>query len=291
MSKLKAGIDIGGTQIKGVLMNEGVITLKEIRDTRDGSDWQSEVKRMWDKLSSMQSTVINHLGLSAPGIASPDHRSISFLPNRLEGLEGFIWSDYLGVETLVLNDAQAALLAEVDRGAGVGYRHVCLITLGTGVGGGLLIEGKLHDGFMQRGGHVGHICVDVHGDRPSIAGMPGSLEDAIGEASLDARSLGHFQKTISLVDSYKKGEIWASHIWLESVRKLALAIVSMINSVSPEVVILGGGIAKSGSSLLTPLRAFLDVYEWRPRDIATPIVIAEFGEFAGAIGAALYERF
>lgn len=290
-STLSIGIDIGGTRIKGVLI-EGKEVLKRLqRETRDGEDgWQKTVAEVYRELSEQAEKPVAGVGLSAPGIAAEGNRAIAYMPVRLQGLEQFDWSGFLGAEVYVLNDAHAALWAESQWGTGKDRSNLVMITLGTGVGGGLLLNGQLHQGFLQRAGHLGHISVDAASHTPSITGITGSLEDAIGEASLSRRSIGRFTTTFDLVKAYEAGDTWATYVWLDSVRKLALGIVSFCNAFSPELVILAGGITKAGDQLLQPLTAFMDLYEWRPGGQATPVVLAQYEDYAGAIGAALYAR-
>lgn len=283
------GIDIGGTYVKGVLIEDGQITGRLKLATRDGQeDWQETIAEMHRQLAERAQTPVDNVGLSAPGIAATDHRSIAYMPVRLQGLESFDWSDFLNTNVYVLNDAHAALWAEAQWGAGKGRANLVMITLGTGVGGGLLLNGQLHQGFLQRAGHLGHISVDASSITPSITGITGSLEDAIGEASLAQRSLQRFTSTFELVQAHRSGDPWATYLWLDSVRKLALGIASFCNAFSPDLVILAGGLTKAGADLLEPLSAFLDLYEWRPGGQATPVRLAQFEDYAGAIGAALY---
>lgn len=283
------GIDIGGTYVKGILIANGAVVHQLKSETQDGrEDWQQAISAMYRSLCGEAGAPVQRVGLSAPGIAAAGNRSIAYMPVRLQGLEGFDWSDYLGVDVLVLNDAHAALWAEAQWGSGKGFRNLVMITLGTGVGGGLLLNGQLYQGFLQRAGHLGHISVDASSITPSITGITGSLEDAIGEASLAGRSLGRFASTLELVNAHRAGDHWATYIWLDSVRKLALGVASFCNAFSPDRVILAGGITKAGEALLGPLSSFLDIYEWRPGGQATPVVLAEFQDYAGAIGAALY---
>ncbi|PHN07843.1 ROK family protein [Flavilitoribacter nigricans] len=290
MKQIRMGIDIGGTYVKGVLIEADEITCRLKMETRDGrEDWQRAIADMHRELTKKASGPVEAIGLSAPGIASADNRSIAYMPVRLQGLEGFNWSDYLAVEVHVLNDAHAALWAEARLGTGKGKSNLVMITLGTGVGGGLLLNGQLYQGFMQRAGHLGHISVDAASITPSITGITGSLEDAIGEAGLAARSLQRFTSTFDLVQAHRAGDSWATYLWLDSVRKLALAIASFCNAFSPDLVILAGGITKAGEDLLQPLATFLDLYEWRPGGRSTPVKLAEFQDYAGAIGAALYD--
>lgn len=289
MKQTRMGIDIGGTYIKGVLIQDDEIRSQLKMETRDGRDgWQETIGEMFRELNNVAETSVEKVGLSAPGIVSADNRSIAYMPVRLQGLEGFNWSDFLGADVYVLNDAHAALWAEAQWGAGKGKPNLVMITLGTGVGGGLLLNGQLYQGFLQRAGHLGHVSVDASSITPSITGITGSLEDAIGEANLGARSLQRFTSTFDLVQAHRAGDSWATFLWLDSVRKLALAIASFCNAFSPDLVILAGGITKAGEDLLGPLASFLDLYEWRPGGKATPVELARFEDFAGAIGAALY---
>lgn len=289
MNKTAIGIDIGGTYVKGVLIRGTEIISRSRLETRAGDqDWPENIARMYRELSENAAESVASVGLSAPGIAGRDNRSIAYMPGRLQQLEGFDWSDYLGTGVRVLNDAHAALWAEAQWGSGQGRSNLIMITLGTGVGGGLLLNGQLHQGFLQRAGHVGHVSVDAASTIAGITGTTGSLENAIGEASLKQRSLGRFSSSLELVKAYRNGDSWATYLWLDSVRKLALGIVSFCNTFSPEQVILAGGITKAGEDLLDPLASFLDLYEWRPDGQATPVVLAKFEDYAGAIGAALY---
>lgn len=259
--------------------------------TRDGEEaWQETVAEVYQELKQMAGEEIDGVGISAPGIADTHNRAIAYMPVRLQGLEHFIWSDFLGCSVFVLNDAHAALWAESQWGAGKGIANQLMLTLGTGIGGGLLVEGKLLQGFLQRAGHLGHICLDADSDIPSITGITGSLEEAVGEAGLARRSLGRFTSTYDLVQAHLLGDTWATYVWLDSVRKLALGIASFCNAFSPELVVLAGGITKAGNALTDTLSDFMDLYEWRPGGKATPIRIAHFQDYAGAIGAALFAR-
>ena len=291
MNDIRIGIDIGGTNIKGVVIEDEKIVARLKRETKDGTEnWHEEVRILFNDLNSNLDTPAAGVGLSAPGIAALGNKSIAFMPGRLQGLENYRWSELLGRNVFVLNDAHAALWAEAKLGIGMGIENMMMVTLGTGVGGGLLINGQLIQGFLQRAGHLGHISLDSTVEAPDITGITGSLEDAIGEATLQQRSVGRYKSTYDLVKDYQQGDIWATYVWLTSVRKLALGITSLCNTISPELVILAGGITKAGDQLLNPLMSFLDIYEWRPGGQSTPIKVATYQDYAGAIGAALYTR-
>jgi glucokinase len=198
-----------------------------------------------------------------------------------------VWSDYLGTThpVPVLNDAQAALLGEVWLGAARGLDNVILLTLGTGVGGAAMVDGHLLRGHIGRAGHLGHICLDLDGAK-DITNLPGSLEDLIGNWTVQQRSRGRFATTHELVAAYKSGDAFATKVWLRSIRALGCAIGSFVNVLDPEAVVIGGGIARSGRSLLGPLQRVLDEVEWRPGGARVKLLTAKLGEFAGAYGAA-----
>jgi glucokinase len=288
------GIDLGGTWIKGVLMNiyTGEI-VKQLYHPTNGENnqgdahWKQAVSDTVGELREQASEPIKAIGLSAPGLPNSTNQYIAFMPGRLSGLEGFHWDHFLNTPVHVVNDAHAALMAETRFGVAKGHPNVVMLTLGTGVGGGILINGKLYQGNFQKAGHIGHMTVDAEADR-DITGSPGSLEDAIGNATVERRSLGRFTSTYQLLEAYKKGDYFAQWVWLSSVRKLAIGINSVINLFSPDLVVLGGGITQAEDDLLLPLAEFMSLYEWRPGGRATPIKIAHFGDMAGAIGAASF---
>jgi len=290
--KATIGIDLGGTNIKGILLGEtGEILLEHYIATNDDPDgkWRGNVLEMVRYLKNANNNQVDAIGLSCPGLANEENTCITHLPNRLAGLEHFIWEDYLGAKAFVINDAHAAIMAESKLGVLKGYKNAVLLTLGTGVGGGILIDGNLYQGLNQMAGHFGHTTIDAYDNEPSILGMPGSLEHALGNYSVRRRSGGRFKSTHEIINAYLENDPFATWLWLDSVRKLAIAIASLANSLSPEVVVLAGGITKAGDALFKPLQAFLDVYEFRPYgNEKTLVKQAKFRDLSGAIGAAVF---
>ncbi|WP_405511968.1 ROK family protein [Spirosoma sp. KNUC1025] len=273
-SHLAIGIDLGGTRIKGVLLDlsTGKILQKNITPTDDGenSNWKVVVAQTVQHLKAMTTEPIRGIGLAAPGLPTVDNTAIACMPGRLQGLEGLRWADYLGEPVRVLNDAHAALMAEARLGAAKTATNVAMLTLGTGVGGGLLINGQLYQGFFQMAGHLGHISVDADNENTDVTQMPGSLEDAIGNVTVSRRSYGRYQTTYELVDGYRKGEPIATLVWLKSIHRLAVALASIANAFSPELIILGGGITQANDALFDPLQTYIDLFEWRPAEKKQP---------------------
>ena len=277
------GFDLGGTFLKGVAVDRtGKILVK--RRAQIGQRSLPDAIRTMAADGISQSLYEKHCGVAAPGIASPDGRSIWWMQGRREDVQGVEWTNQLHhwQPIVVINDAHAALLGEVWQGAGRGCRNVLMLTLGTGVGGAAMVDGQLLRGHLGRAGHLGHISLDLHGT-PDIVSMPGSLEDAIGDCTIERRSGGRFQTTAQLLAA---NDADAQKVWSDSIRALACGLASLINVLDPEVVIVGGGMIAAGDKLFVPLRGEMDKVEWRPHGRAVKIAAAAAGEYAGALGAA-----
>ncbi len=284
------GLDLGGTNIKALAVTAGGrVAAQTVVPTGDTGQrgWHQNVRRAKDELERVVKQEPTWIGLAAPGLAAADQASIAFMPGRLPGLEGLVWKKFLKVThpLPVLNDAHAALLGEVWRGAARGSQNAILLTLGTGVGGAALVDGHLLRGQIGRAGHFGHTSLDPAGP-PDIARTPGSLEDAIGDCTVSPRTNGRFSSTKRLVAASIAGDSDARQVWLKSVQALAAGIASLINVLDPEVVVIGGGIAQAGGSLFRPLKEYLSDFEWRPGGQKARVVPAKLGDRAGAFGAA-----
>jgi glucokinase len=289
------GLDLGGTEIKAVAFSKstGEALARESIATRDGESpdgspsWLKGARELLTRFESQLENDPDGIGVAAPGLVNPEGTAIAFMPGRLKGIENLHWGNALGRqdEVPVLNDAHAALLGEIWQGSAKDLRDVVLITLGTGVGGAIVSDGRLLKGHIGRAGHIGHTTIDFEG-APDICNTPGSIEDAIGEASLVSRSGGHFYTTEDLVGAFVGGVPRAGDIWQRSLRALAATIVSTINMVDPEAIIIGGGIAEAGKHLFPALETLLEKREWRPAGARVRILPAELGPWAGAYGAA-----
>ncbi len=283
MINASLGIDIGGTRIKAALVSTtGEVLQRRLEPSAD--DPQRLVAIVRELATEFAPSV---LGVSAPGLAAPDNRTIAWMRGRMEAVEGLDWRHALERDVWVLNDAHAATVSEAWIGAAAGAQHALLLTLGTGVGGGVIVHGQLLQGAIGRAGHLGHITLNESGPA-DIVGTPGSLEDAIGNHNIHQRTGGRFRSTADLLDAVSRGDEVATAAWRLSIESLAVGLASLLNVFDPELVVIGGGIAECGAALFDPLRAELDRLEWRPTGRATPLVPAALGEFAGAIGAARF---
>ena len=283
------GIDVGGTNIKAVAIDHDGNVLAE----RRGATVDDRARLVWavhgliGELGATSSAVEAPVGLASPGLAAADNRSIRWMRGRLNCVEGLDWSAELDRPVDVLNDAHAATFAEAWCGAAAGRQHVVMLTLGTGVGGGVIADGHLLQGALGRAGHLGHITLDLDGP-PDIVQTPGSLESFLGDHSIQKRSDGRFRSTDAMFAAAAQGDAAAVAMLDRMVHALACGVVSLINAFDPQVVVIGGGIARAGDALLQPLRKKLDQYEWRPTGQAVPVVPATLGDLAGAIGAARF---
>ena len=298
MEPAVAGIDLGGTRIKAILRNAGDDTERDrqILATDDGAAsrnspaWAEILRGLIDGWECQHGVRVVSVGIACPGLTDRQGSRILHMPGRMHGLEGFNFATFLDRPCRVTNDAQAALLGELREGAVRGRRDVLMLTLGTGVGGAILSDGRLLRGHLGRAGHCGHLCLDPAGG-PGITGLPGTLEDAIGNHNIRTRSGGRFSSTRELLDAVEAGDPDATACWEKSLFALACGIASLVNVIDPEVVLLGGGIAEVGDRLFVPLREMLDRVEWRPGNSGAMLLPAALGEWAGAIGVLPQDTF
>jgi glucokinase len=284
------GIDLGGTRIKGVAVNaEGTILHQLYTNTNDGDGavWKNAVVENVNELLLRMDRKVSVIGISAPGLPDGSNTAIAYMPGRMQGLENLIWKDLLQTTVYVINDAVAAMVAESTFGAAKGKKNVVMLTLGTGVGGAILIDGKPYQGAFNKAGHIGHMVINDEGDC-DVTGMPGSLEECIGNCTIEKRSKGTFSSTHDLLMAYRNGDKLAKDVWLKSVKQLAIGLASVTNILSPEVIVLGGGITEAGDDLLEPLKQYMEQYEWRAGGNKVEIIKATYGDLAGAIGAACF---
>jgi len=282
------GIDLGGSSVKTVVVTPGGETLARFNESFDPNrrlHFAETIRRLLDRVTKEQGCAPARIGFSAPGLAAKDGRSIAFMPGRLEGLVDLDWTNFLDATRTVnvLNDAHAALLGEVWLGAAKGLTNVIMLTLGTGVGGAAMVDGRLLRGHSGKAGHLGHVSLDMNGPK-DVCDMPGSLEFQIGNYSIGERGSGRFVTTHDLIAAVRAGDSFAREVWDRSLRALAVAIGGFTNVLDPEAVIIGGGIARAGDDLFKPLEVLVPEFEWQVCGRRVTLLPAQLGEFAGAYG-------
>ena len=290
--KFGIGIDLGGTQIKSARFDlaSGACLARSLAPTQDGHfdganpAFASGIQSLVQQHEAEAGAVADVIGISAPGLADRDGSCIRHMPGKLQGLENLEWKSFLQRSASCLNDAHAALMGEIWQGGAKGLRDVVMLTLGTGVGGAVVAEGRLLQGRLGRAGHLGHLTVNMDGPSDCV-GIPGSLEDAIGNGSLAARTQGRFTMTRDLITAMEAGDSEAKIHWDRSIKALAASVAGLINVFDPEVFLIGGGISNAWEHIEPGLHQWLETMEWRPNGSRVPVLRATLGEWAGCYGA------
>jgi glucokinase len=292
---LHLGLDLGGTNIKWAVLardHEAWSTVASGQSSTGATAGSDEVVR---RLAEVATTAMRahgpvaSLGVGVPGLFDPDTGVTEFLVNMPGGWHGVPVAAPLraaaGLPVALINDARAFGLAELRLGAGRGVRSLIGLTLGTGIGGVVAVDGHVLMGFKGRAGELGHQTIDPDGpwcncgnrgcveafcraDQISLACGTASVEEAVERARAgDARAV------LGLADT---------------ARYLGICIANAIVVVNPDRVVLGGGVAAAGELLLQPIRdevaRRVHVTAWS----GIEVVVAQLGVFAGAIGAAVH---
>lgn len=303
---LTLGIDLGGTKMAlATVTSDG--TIHELQTMARPSNARAMEHLPADIAASMVGPDVAAVGIGAAGLVAPDEGVLIWGPN-VEGHQvkfKEIFEERLGLPTVVDNDATLAGLAETRVGAAVGYRHVAMITLGTGIGGGWMINGERYHG-RSFAGEIGHMIVDVGGSR-CTCGQRGCWETFASGRRLDqlARDLvaarpdgavaslasGSTPNGRHLTEAAIDGDPAAVEALAEMAGWLGLGIANLVVAFDPEIVVVGGGVSRAGELLLEPARqSFLETLEGAEHRDPTPIVGAALGEHAGVIGAGLLAR-
>jgi len=230
-------------------------------------------------------------GVGLPGLFDGATGRVVFLPNLPPAWTGRAvagpLAGRLGVPVALLNDARAFTLAESRMGAAAGCPTVVCLTLGTGVGGGVVVDGRLRFGPSGRAGELGHQVIEVGGP-PCGCGNRGCVEAFAAGAALCR--LGGRDSPEAVFAAAAAGDAQAAEAVRSVVGRLAVGIANLVTVLWPERVVVGGGVAAAGERLFGPLRAAVAASAPLVDPDAYEIVPAALGRFAGAIGAALWAR-
>ena len=285
------GVDVGGTKIlAGLVGRDGTVAAH--REHPTPLDSEAEL------LDALEGAVRELLDESvvAVGFGIPsriDQRGGVALGSVNIPLVGVPFRDVmherLQLPVAIENDANAAAIAEWTAGAGRGTSDLIMLTLGTGVGGGLILGGKPYRGSIGAGGELGHIVI-VHDGAPCGCGGRGHLESYVSGKAADEvarEAFGPAADAHRLVRLANEGDALAIELLTEIGRKLGSGIAGLINTFDPELVVIGGGFAAAGDLLLGPAREVIERDVLKPMRDSVRVVRAELGTAAGMIGAAM----
>ncbi len=296
------GIDFGGTSVKmGVIKGHEIIDTAPPIATQDFVGPKPLIEAIERSIAFLRSEHpdIAAIGIGIPGFVDFEQGYVHNLTN-VEGWREIPLADTLqqltGLPCIVENDANCMAYAEAKFGSAQGHNHAVCLTLGTGVGGGLIVNGQLLRGARSGAGEIGQTSIDYQG-RVGHYGNVGALEDYIGnrEIAADARqtyALHGIERSITecspaiLAAAANEGDEVAIKIWNDIAKKLACALVNCCYLLNPSAIVIGGGIAKAGDTLFEPLKR--ELFAQVKLAFAENLVIsqARFGNEAGMIGAA-----
>ena len=304
--KYAIGVDLGGTNIKAALVSpSGQIEAMDSRPTQTetGADGVSDrIADMVRHLSSVRSLALEDLagvGVGVPGVTTADG-TVILAPNLDWHHVPFkrMLEERLKIRVEVDNDANVAALAEARVGVGAGCDTLVFFTLGTGIGGGIVINGRIHHGASHAAGEVGHLCILPDGPICGC-GKPGCLEaitagpamvkfvqNGLSEGRDSSAKDAEDLTPEAICKAAAQGDALCLEAVNQSARYLGLAIANLIHLLSPDVIAIGGGISAAGDVIFNPIvesaraQALEGMYEH------TRIVLAELGNDAGSLGAA-----
>lgn len=312
--KYYVGIDLGGTNIVAGVVDENFnILVKESTKTKTprpaqeiADDMVMVTKKAVEK-AGLTMDQIDSVGVGTPGTANKKTGIVEYSNNL--GFEDTplveMLEKGLGVKVYIENDANAAAFGEYLAGAGKSVGSMIAITLGTGLGGGVITDGKILTGFSYAGAELGHTVIVAHG-RHCTCGRDGCWEaysSATGLINMTKDAMNANKDTVmwemcegdlanvsgrTAFDGMRKGDAVATKVVDEFIEYLGIGIANMINVFQPEIICIGGGICKEGDTLIKPLveKVLPQTYA-RKEENRTKIVVAELGNDAGVIGAAM----
>ena len=298
------GLDLGGTNLKGGLVDSSGhlhIALTEPAP-RNPVDFVAVIGPFLQKLGANRE--IQTIGIGCKGVVDPKTTKVMFSPGDLKQLEGHSLREMMGASAAgksvhTDNDARTAMIAEWLWGAARGCQNVLMLTLGTGIGGAVLAQGKILRGAHGSAGHIGHMTINAYGPI-CICGNNGCIETVFSARSIEADAYSarhrrvqsiltdraHISDCSQVFQAAAESDEVASWIIDRAIMHLGAALASLVHMVDPEIIILGGQIAEAGPQLLEPLR--IELHRRTRFIIGTdiPIVLPRIPSHAGVIGAA-----
>jgi len=305
--KLIVGVDLGGTKIDAVLADDcGNIRKREFKETRASEGPNAVIKRIVDAIKAVSSdNKIAAVGIGAAGIIDVETGLITFSPN-LPGWHNIKLKDILehelGVKTFVDNDATVAAMAEHKFGIAVGCDHLVFITLGTGIGGGIITNGQIYRGVSGSAGEIGHMTIDINGPLCGC-GNKGCFEALASGTALEreakakiaegartsipkyAKESGSRISAKSVYLAAQDGDKLANELIAQLGYYLGVGLANLINIFNPQLVVIGGGVSRMGEMLLKPARKTVRERAFELSVKAARVEVSSLGYDAGPLGA------
>lgn len=310
--KYRIGIDLGGTNIKAGVVDEKYHIVAETkcktRLPRPSEEIILDIARMAKEAvekAGLTMDDILYVGIGSPGTANPQTGIVEYSCNlRFENVD--IRSELkglLGKDVYIENDANAAAYGEALAGAAKGSQSCVCITLGTGVGGGIIINGRIYGGFNFAGAELGHIVIMVDGEQ-CTCGRQGCWETYASATALIHQTrramVNHPDSAMWKVaddldkvdgrtafEAMRLGDAAAKQVVDTYIKYIACGLINVINIFQPEVLCIGGGICKEGDALLKPLQKQIEIERYSKYSThQTRLCVAALGNDAGIIGAA-----
>jgi glucokinase len=303
--QLVIGIDLGGTKIATALVNDtGTILSYDYRETLGEKGPEAVVARMADAARAVMAEAA--VGIGSPGPLDIEAGVVLDTPN-LPGWEYVPLTqpieEALGIKTFLENDANAAALGEHRFGAGRGTQHMIYVTVSTGIGGGLILDGKLYHGFNGMAGEIGHVTI-LPGGPLCGCGNRGHLEavsagPAIARQARERVARGAPTLIVNLAEgdparitarlvaeAASQGDAVAQEILAEAMEYLGIAMANYVNIFNPRVIVIGGGLSNIGDALFEPVRRIIKERAFPVPAQSVRVVPAELGDKVGVLGAA-----
>ncbi len=296
------GIDFGGTSIKSAVVEGARVLMRgEAIDTQQHDSADSLVDAIVRVVGTMRGA---HPDVAAIGVGLPGFvDSVNGIVHSLTNVAGWsevplraILSERAGLPAIIENDANAMAYGEWKYGAAVGAQHAVCITLGTGVGGALILDGKLYRGATLAAGEIGHMSID-HGGVRGPYGNFGGLEEYVGNVQIAERAVKLYAdagvvKTqdecapVALDAAARSGDAIARGLWETLGTEIGSALASVVWILNPDTIVIGGGVANAGDLLFDPIRRTITARTIKVFNEHLRVVPATLGNEAGIIGNA-----
>lgn len=312
LRKYRIGIDLGGTNIVGAVVNDDyeIISKSKVdtaapRPAEEIFDDIATVCRKAVEDAGLTMNDIEYVGMGSPGTINSDgvieyanNLAFDMVPAK-QMLE-----ERLGRPAFIENDANCAALGEAYAGCGNGAKDFVAVTLGTGVGSGIIVDGKIVNGVNNAGGECGHMVIMVNGEK-CTCGRKGCWEAYASATALIRQTKAAMEKYPKSVmhklaeeegkvsgrtafDAMRKGDIAGREVVDKYINYVACGLINIVNALQPEAICVGGGICNEGETLMEPLRRYIQAERYSIHSkIQTEILKAELGNDAGVIGAAI----